>query len=105
MLEFTNLEGVLEVPLVRRPDDRGFVTEILRSDDKHFRKFGQIYVATCRKGIAKAWHAHKIQTDHFYVPVGTAKIGLYDDRPNSKTKGKYQIVILGQEGEDCLLII
>jgi dTDP-4-dehydrorhamnose 3,5-epimerase len=36
---------------------------------------------------------------------GTAKIGLYDDRPNSPTKGEYNQFILGEEGEDILLII
>lgn len=99
------IEGVKKVPLIRRPDDRGFVTEILRSDEEHFLKFGQIYVATCRKGIAKAWHCHKKQTDNFYIVKGTAKIGLYDDRENSPTKGEYMQVIMGEEGEDILLVI
>jgi dTDP-4-dehydrorhamnose 3,5-epimerase len=99
------IEGVKKIPLIRRPDDRGFVTEILRSDEEHFLKFGQIYVATCRKGVAKAWHCHKKQTDNFYIVKGTAKIGLYDDRENSSTKGEYMQVIMGEEGEDILLVI
>jgi dTDP-4-dehydrorhamnose 3,5-epimerase len=99
------IEGVKKIPLTRRPDDRGFVTEILRSDEEHFLKFGQVYVATCRQGVAKAWHCHKKQTDNFYIVKGTAKIGLYDDRENSSTKGEYMQVIMGEEGEDILLII
>lgn len=99
------IEGVKKVSLVRRPDDRGFVTEILRSDDEHFLKFGQVYVATCRRGIAKAWHMHRVQTDKFYIVKGTAKIGLYDDRKDSPTKGEYMQVIMGEEGEDILLVI
>jgi dTDP-4-dehydrorhamnose 3,5-epimerase len=99
------IEGVKKISLKRHPDDRGWVTEILRSDDPHFLKFGQVYVATCRRGVIKAWHAHTKQTDHFYVVKGTAKIGLYDGRENSSTFGKYMQVILGEEGEDCLLII
>ena len=105
MAEYANIEGVQKVQLTRRADDRGYVTEIMRSDDRFFKKFGQVYIATCYQGVAKAWHMHKIQSDYFYVPFGTTKIGLYDDRPNSKTKGKYQIVIMGEKGEDCLLII
>lgn len=105
MAEFANIEGVQKIPLVRRADDRGYVTEIMRADDKFYKKFGQVYIATCYKGVVKAWHMHKIQTDYFYVPFGTTKIGLCDDRPNSKTKGKYQVVILGERGEEALLII
>lgn len=105
MAEFANIEGVQKIPLVRRADDRGYVTEIMRADDKFYNKFGQVYIATCYKGVVKAWHMHKVQTDYFYVPFGTSKIGLYDDRPQSKTKGKYQMVILGEKGEEALLII
>jgi len=99
------IEGVKKAPLTRRADDRGFVTEILRSDDEHFTKFGQVYVATCRRGVAKAWHAHRFQTDYFYIVKGTAKIGLYDDREGSPTRGEYMTVIMGEEGEDILLVI
>ena len=40
-----------------------------------------------------------------YVVKGTAKLGLYDDREESLTRGEYMQVILGEEGEDTLLII
>lgn len=99
------IDGVKKVPLVRHSDDRGYVTEILRSDSPHFIKFGQVYVASCRRNVVKAWHCHQKQTDHFYVVKGTAKIGLFDDRPDSPTRGQYNQVILGEEGEDILLII
>ena len=105
MIEYASIEGVQKIALNRIADDRGYLTEIMRSDDKYFKKFGQVYIATCNKGVIKAWHMHKIQTDYFYVPFGTTKVGLYDDRPNSKTKGKYQVVILGERGEEALLII
>ena len=99
------IDGVKKIPLVRHPDDRGYVTEILRCDSPHFAKFGQAYVATCRRNVVKAWHCHEIQTDNFCVVKGTAKIGLYDDRPDSQTRGEYNVFILGEDGEDVLLII
>ena len=99
------IEGVKKIPLRRIADDRGYVTEILRSDADHFVHFGQVYVSSCRKNIIKAWHAHRKQTDHMYVVKGTAKLGLYDDREGSLTRGEYMQVILGEEGEDTLLII
>jgi dTDP-4-dehydrorhamnose 3,5-epimerase len=99
------IDGVKKIPLVRHADDRGYVTEILKSNSPHFIKFGQVYVATCRRNVVKAWHCHRKQIDHFYVVKGTAKIGLYDDRLNSPTRGQYNTFILGEEGEDILLII
>ena len=99
------IEGVIKTRLSRIADDRGFLTEILRCDDPHFVKFGQVYVTTGRKGVIKAWHAHRLQTDNFYVIKGTAKIGLHDDREESPTKGEYMQVALGEEGKDARLTI
>ncbi len=99
------IDGVQVLPLKRHADDRGYLVEILRDDDEHFIKFGQVYVSYLRKGIIKAWHKHEHQTDHFYVVSGTSKIGLYDDREDSPTKGEYQTVILGDHGHEALLLI
>lgn len=99
------IDGVKVIPLKRHADDRGYLVEILRDDDPYFERFGQIYVSFLRKGIIKAWHKHEKQTDHFYVVSGTSKIGLYDDRDASPTKGEYQTVVLGDEGLQSLLLI
>jgi len=99
------IDGVKKIPLKRHVDDRGYVTEILRSDDPHFEKFGQIYITTCRKNVIKAWHRHLLQADHFYAVAGTVKIGLYDDREDSPTHDRYMQVILGEQGENILLVI
>lgn len=99
------IHGAQLIPRVRHADDRGYVTEILRRDDPHFQQFGQAYVTTCRRGVVKAWHKHRKQTDHFYVVAGTMKVALHDDREDSPTAGQYQIEILGEQGADALLII
>lgn len=99
------IKDVKKIFLKKNCDDRGSLTEILRNDDKHFVKFGQIYVSHIYKGIIKAWHAHKKQTDVFYVVKGTLKIGMYDDRKNINTSGNYQIECLGENGDNAILII
>lgn len=99
------IEGVRVIPLKRHADDRGYLTEVLRRDDEHYLGFGQVYVSHLRKGIIKAWHKHEKQTDYFYVVAGTSKIGLYDDRGGSATKGQYQTVVLGDAGHEALLMI
>ena len=97
--------GVRKVPLTRHADDRGYLVEVLRADDPHFEKFGQAYVSLLRRGVVKAWHAHRRQTDRFFVVSGTSKIGLWDGRPDSPTHGRYQQVILGEHGEEVLLVV
>ena len=99
------IDGVQLIPRRRHADDRGYVTEILRSDEAHFDKFGQAYITACHPGVVKAWHRHAKQTDYFYVVAGTMKVGLYDDREGSPTQGEYQVVILGERGEDAQLVI
>lgn len=81
------IEGVSVKKLKVIPDERGRLMEILRTDDKEFSKFGQVYVTTAYPGTVKAWHYHKLQDDNMTVLKGMAKIVLYDDRKNSSTKG------------------
>ncbi len=83
------ISGVKTKKLKLLPDERGWIMEILRSDDKeYFEKFGQVYVTACYPGVIKAWHYHKVQTDHFCCIQGMAKVVLYDGRDGSPTKGR-----------------
>jgi dTDP-4-dehydrorhamnose 3,5-epimerase len=81
------IEGVSVKKLKVIPDERGRLMEILRTDDKEFSKFGQVYITTAYPGVVKAWHYHKLQDDNMTVLKGMAKIVLYDDRKASPTKG------------------
>jgi len=77
-------------PLKVLTDERGFLMEMLRADDPLFEGFGQVYITGCRRGVAKAWHYHKEQTDHFVCVSGVALVVLYDGRPDSPTHGEAQ---------------
>ncbi|MBI3317896.1 MAG: dTDP-4-dehydrorhamnose 3,5-epimerase family protein [Candidatus Omnitrophica bacterium] len=81
------IEGVKVKPLQVIPDDRGRLMEILRSDDSLFERFGQVYVTTANPGVVKAWHFHKLQADHWVCLIGRARVGLYDPRAGSPTRG------------------
>ena len=81
------IHGVMIKPLKAIPDERGRLMEILRADDPIFECFGQVYVTTANPGIVKAWHYHKLQADHWACLIGRARVGLYDPRPDSPTKG------------------
>jgi len=88
------IEGVEVKELKLIPDERGFLMEILRSDDPIFEKFGQVYVTGCKTGIAKAWHYHREQSDHFVCLQGKALVVLYDKREDSPTFKEIQELIL-----------
>ena len=81
------IDGVQIKLLKVIPDDRGRLMEILRADDPIFKSFGQVYVTTARSGVVKAWHYHKIQADYWVCLVGKARVGLYDPRTSSPTRG------------------
>jgi len=79
------IKGVVVRKLKLLIDDRGWLMEILRSDDEIFKGFGQCYLAMCKKGVAKAWHYHKKQTDNFVCVSGKVLVPLYDLREKSPT--------------------
>lgn len=86
------------------PDERGYLMEILRSDDELFQHFGQAYVTSAYPGVVKAWHFHRKQTDHFCVLAGMAKIVLYDGRTGSPTFGDINEYFLGEQKRGLLVI-
>lgn len=90
----SKIEGVKIKSLKILTDDRGFLMEILRSDDKIFKKFGQVYITSVKQGVAKAWHYHKKQTDNFVCVQGCALVLLYDNRKRSSTFGQIEEFIL-----------
>ncbi|OQX55651.1 MAG: dTDP-4-dehydrorhamnose 3,5-epimerase [Candidatus Aminicenantes bacterium 4484_214] len=89
------IEGVYVKKLRVIPDERGRLMEILRSDDKLFQKFGQVYMTTTYPGVVKAWHFHRQQTDNIACVQGMIKLALYDSRPESATKGEVNQFYLG----------
>jgi dTDP-4-dehydrorhamnose 3,5-epimerase len=90
------IDGVRIKALKRVLDDRGYLLEVLRDDDAIFQRFGQAYVSACFAGIIKAWHMHRIQTDHFCVVSGNMKVGLFDDRKGSPTCGQAEAIVIGE---------
>lgn len=59
-------------------DDRGYLSEILRSDDPEFIKFGQVYLSTTTPGTIKAFHRHFKKTDHITCVTGQVKLVVID---------------------------
>jgi dTDP-4-dehydrorhamnose 3,5-epimerase len=91
------IHGVIVVPLKRIPDERGTVMHMLRSDDPHFRGFGEIYFSTVYPGIVKGWHRHRDMTLNYACVWGRIKLVLFDDRSDSPTRGALMERFLGPD--------
>jgi dTDP-4-dehydrorhamnose 3,5-epimerase len=72
------MNGVTITPLTKVNDGRGSIFHIMRSDDKEFTKFGEIYCSTIYPGIIKAWHLHKEMTLNYVVLKGMIKLVVSD---------------------------
>jgi dTDP-4-dehydrorhamnose 3,5-epimerase len=90
------IEGVKAKPLRVIADERGWLMEILRSDDQEFfTRFGQVYTSATYPGVVKAWHYHQRQIDNFACVAGMIKLVLVDTRPGSPTSGVVNEFFLG----------
>ena len=91
----TRIDGVKVKDLRIIPDERGWLLEVLRSDDDLFQKFGQVYVSATYPGVVKAWHYHEKQVDNFACVAGMVKLVLVDTREGSPTHGTVNEFYLG----------
>ena len=88
------IHDVKITPLKILSDSRGSVMHMMRNDSKIFESFGEIYFSTIFKDSIKAWHLHKESTLNYVCIKGAVKLVLFDERPESTTKGKYQEINL-----------
>lgn len=98
------IDGVIIKHLRKIPDERGCIVHMLRSDDKEFKQFGEIYFSLIYPGAIKGWHIHKEMTLNYAVIKGNIKLVLYDQRDGSSTKGEIQEIFTGDKNY-CLVQI
>jgi dTDP-4-dehydrorhamnose 3,5-epimerase len=98
------IDGVQVVPLRRIPDERGTIYHMLRRTDEHFVEFGEIYFTTIYRGVVKGWHRHRLMTLNYACISGRIKLVLYDDRPDSPTRGALMERFLGPDDYSLVVI-
>ena len=91
------IDGVILTPLRQIFDERGKVMHMLREDSPFFTRFGEIYFSCTHPGVVKAWHLHKEMTLNYAVIHGEIKFVLFDDRPDSPTRGEIQEFFISPE--------
>ena len=93
------IDGVLVHPLKKIPDERGAVMHMLRCDDPHFEKFGEIYFSMVYQGAVKGWHMHREMTLNYVVVHGRILLVLYHHRWNF-----WQQIYLESHGDGYALV-
>jgi dTDP-4-dehydrorhamnose 3,5-epimerase len=88
-LFLTNLK-IIDVP-------GGEVLHAMKRSDQGYSGFGEAYFSRVQSGVIKAWKKHNLMTLNLVVCLGEVKFVVYDDRPNSVSKGAYYDVILSQK--------
>ncbi len=95
MVEQMSIDGVVIKKLSQIADERGKIMHMMRVDDPLFVGFGEIYFSQVYPGVIKGWHLHSEMTLNYAVVSGMIKLVLYDDRPDSSTRGLLQEIFLG----------
>jgi dTDP-4-dehydrorhamnose 3,5-epimerase len=96
--------GVEVRPLTVIADARGAVMHMLRADDLHFARFGEIYFSVVNPAAVKAWHRHREMVLHYAVPRGHIRVVVYDDRPDSTTRGAVMEIETGESSYSLITI-
>lgn len=98
------IAGVQVIPLKRIPDERGTVYRMLKRTDPHFIEFGEIYFSRIYPGVVKGWHLHKAMTLSYACIHGRIKLVIYDERPDSTTRGQLTELFLGPDNYSLVVI-
>jgi len=90
-------DGVTFRDAVTHVDDRGSVCELFDprwgwTDDP----LVFAYVFTLRPGVVKGWGMHLEHEDRYFILYGDLEVVLYDDRPDSPTRGLVAKIYLSE---------
>ncbi|MFX0180863.1 MAG: dTDP-4-dehydrorhamnose 3,5-epimerase family protein [Candidatus Hodarchaeota archaeon] len=99
------IEGVRVKEIKKFIDDRGYFSELVRTDWSELIQndsIVQINLSHSYPNIVRAWHRHlRGQIDYFICIKGAIKVCAYDDRDNSPTHGELDEIILS---DDCFKV-
>ena len=94
--ESERIRGVYVVPMKAFADDRGYFFESFRRGwIPGVRDMVQGNVSFSKAGVLRGMHYHLKQADFWLVPSGHVRAALYDARPSSRTRGRSQMLDLG----------
>ena len=99
------IDGVRLHQQAIRGDERGVLLELVDTrTDFWDQPVPYMYFVTCRPGKAKGWGVHARHQDRYMILGGEMILALYDDRPDSPTRGVVQEFYLSREGINRITI-
>lgn len=100
------IHDVLIRDLTKFIDDRGWLTELYRTDEvpgPHNPVMG--YISITFPGVARGPHEHRDQADFFaFLGPSNFKVYLWDSRKGSPSYGTRQIVYAGEDAPKTVII-
>lgn len=98
------IEGVIIKNLGKYEDERGWLTEIYRSDESSVRP-AMSYVSATKPGVARGPHEHVDQTDVFvFIGPGSVELNLWDRREDSATKDEHVKIEVGENNPTMAIV-
>ncbi|MCF7819929.1 MAG: dTDP-4-dehydrorhamnose 3,5-epimerase family protein [Candidatus Pacebacteria bacterium] len=98
------IEGVVIKSLKKYNDNRGYLTEIWRSDELE-HKPEMSYISLTLPGVVRGPHEHRYQADCFiFIGPGDFDLHLWDRREESSTFKQYEKIRAG-ESEPLLVVV
>ena len=93
------IRGVFTVDLEVHEDERGRFAEVFRKEWFPQRSWEKVQWSRSesRAGVLRGLHYHRNQVDYWHCASGRMRVGLFDLRPSSPSRGESQIVELEPE--------
>ena len=100
------IQGVVIRPLEFHKDERGWLSELFRSDELAMETVPEmVYVSETNPGFSRGPHEHRAQTDLFcFFGPGNMLLYLWDARKTSSTYGAKLKILVGQSNP-CAVIV
>lgn len=100
------IDGVVDRMLKCFSDQRGWLTELFRTDELPVEMYPQMaYVSQTQPGVVRGPHEHRDQTDYFvFLGPGDFEVYLWDARQVSPTRGNRQILLAGESKQRLIVI-
>lgn len=90
-------QGVTFRPMTTHTDDRGTVFEMFDPRwNWHPDPLVFVYCFTIRPGVVKGWGVHRKHEDRYCLLHGEMEVVLYDERPDSPTRGLVSKFVLSE---------
>jgi len=98
------MEGAVIKKLEKFSDQRGWLTELFRTDELDYQPV-MSYVSVTKPGIIRGPHEHKEQSDCFvFLGPGNFELHLWDNQESSQTKGDYLKLEVGENNPTLVIV-